>query len=1112
MKHRVWIVLSVLLLVGIGAILAEEGPPASETPTPTLTDTSSPSPLPPPTETPTPTPSSEPTDPPPPTTLPSPTSEPGDPSPTTEIPPTDEAAPSSTPVAPTGTTEPSPAPPGTELPTLTPLATMPSIPIVPWTPVFVDSFQAPNVAAWHFTGEGWAYTSQADGSSALQVFNSSAPAIYQSAPRADVAVEITVDVRAGSAHLYARYHEAFSYDAQLTPAGDVVLRRAGEVMAAAQIPGFDAAHPHQLRLSVVGSQIWIEVDGLVWLVVDDPAPLPPGAVGLGASFEPLADGTEPLPPQHIVTFVDFALYQPAGTPVILPTLTVPATLDYLPEMTEEPIPDGVTVTASADEPEETPTGIDETLTPDETIPPEATPTLSAYPPFEPLTVCFVGHRRDDQFSEWEIINPNPSPLSVNPLIEIHYDWAVYEDFNGGGDVIQEVEAGDYATPSTPYARSMWLVWYLVINGQPTEALGQTLVNADVSGRCGEAILPDMSIATATPAPYALPDNQISPRSFDMLSTDCSLSDSIDYVVVNTATELQEAVICANLWQRATPFPIYLAENAPTFELSDSLDITAQIEIYGRGMDESVINGAANAQMFDVSSGSLLLSHVTLNGSTSSGQHYGGGIYIWSGYVEIRDSRIQNNRALNGGGAIMLSTGNLVIERTQFLNNTAGGGAAIQVGGYGDSTGTLTGDCILFEGNHSPGQYANALLAVDLTQVTISMSAFKNTTVNEITVRDNAQVNVNGNYWEEPPPSVQIYDNGIITWDNVLLTDPTGDGGDPSCAPHDPVTVPGVSDGEYNIVLSSDWTQEERADIMTAVQKTGEALYTLSNSTDASGNLLFANPFTSPADAFNQVMTAGYIYFYRANEPSNQITFLYPPASETEYTRTVTRGACQTFNDLQTIICNWGDTRPSEPEYTIVHELGHIFDNSSAKQNGISLSNRVSNASFRDDRGWTMGWVIIRGTCSVEEFNRIRIDDPTYNDTNATIWRRGERGWGSGPGSNYSPSTGRPDQCITRESQNFTNFQQNPPPHENHPDLTELEMRSYESAADMFLNWVYRISGQGGFLNVSWKPNERANGQYCNQIEAGCPDGGNPGDARFNWMNDQMESIFREQGW
>jgi len=255
MQHRgKWmkrfaVVMSIMLLVLFAASTMAQDPTPMPAETPTLS----------PTETPLPTETLAPT--------------------ATSVPPTETETPSPSP-QPTNTLLPTDAPTHTYTftpvlsetsfvtPTVfiseTPLATAtltstPVLPTVAWIPVFNDSFAAPDLTAWNFTEPGWAYAPQPNGSGRLLVFNSNAPAFYQGIAAADVAVEVTVEVSAGTAHLYARHSGAFGYEARLTPTGEVVLLRAGVVMTTVTLPNFVASVPHRLRLNDENGKLIVDV-------------------------------------------------------------------------------------------------------------------------------------------------------------------------------------------------------------------------------------------------------------------------------------------------------------------------------------------------------------------------------------------------------------------------------------------------------------------------------------------------------------------------------------------------------------------------------------------------------------------------------------------------------------------------------------------------------------------------------------------------------------------------------------------------------------------------------------------------------------------------------------
>lgn len=171
------------------------------------------------------------------------------------------------------------------------------------------------------------------------------------------------------------------------------------------------------------------------------------------------------------------------------------------------------------------------------------------------------------------------------------------------------------------------------------------------------------------------------------------------------------------------------------------------------------------------------------------------------------------------------------------------------------------------------------------------------------------------------------------------------------------------------------------------------------------------------------------------------------------------------------------------QYTIVHELGHYFNNRSATSSGTSLYSRMESASVLDSAG-----VRVFGVA-------------------AGNWRRGARGWGSGPASTY-------DDAGNAVTIRVTNFQQNSYTANNALPGTAPSIRMVDEAtADMFLNWVYAVatSRAQGFLNISWLAGTPVE---CTSTEAGtaggCPDSTNPGNARYNWIDTQMQQIFAQQ--
>ncbi|KAB2893767.1 MAG: hypothetical protein F9K28_07400 [Bacteroidetes bacterium] len=293
----------------------------------------------------------------------------------------------------------------------------------------------------------------------------------------------------------------------------------------------------------------------------------------------------------------------------------------------------------------------------------------------------------------------------------------------------------------------------------------------------------------------------------------------------------------------------------------------------------------------------------------------------------------------------------------------------------------------------------------------------------------------------------------------------------------------------------EWSISELGEILAGVQATATIFSDFSTRT----------PSLQPIEAFRTVMDTP-----RGNDPTNfWLTFV----------RTSTqRGYCQTDNNTKTVTC-YGtillnpDNTPSQvTRYTVVHELGHVFDDKSntikSLTDYISETDSIAQQIIIDARGTVMG--VTRCTLSGD-----------------TVWIRGERGWGSGPGSDYTAiplgGTNAPDDvCGTPTRSHTTNFQQNAAPY------TGGNNHFGETAADMFLNWVY-----SAFSDRSWKPRDMVPNSNplvsCHDIPTGCMEtalnkGGTPGTARFNWMNSTqlitgtnrpkgiMRQIFGEHNW
>ncbi len=233
----------------------------------------------------------------------------------------------------------------------------------------------------------------------------------------------------------------------------------------------------------------------------------------------------------------------------------------------------------------------------------------------------------------------------------------------------------------------------------------------------------------------------------------------------------------------------------------------------------------------------------------------------------------------------------------------------------------------------------------------------------------------------------------------------------------------------------------------------------------------------------------YLYGSSAGQTAN---FSYP---------SVTQGYCKAFQEglvnqvirPAAIICNGdlidqynGTTLTLQAsEFTIIHELGHIFD--------YRISNGLSNPI---DGGFTL----------------LDCDRNIVMGNFINGWTRGRRGWGTGP-AQYRTLSGNVAPLVT-------DFQQNT---ENSP---------VEAAAESFLNWVYRkiASGGGaavntctsrpawdhwnglGYRNVEWSATPHPGFIADSRGIPGTSDASLPGDIRYFDMDTRIQNIFSTRGW
>ncbi len=140
------------------------------------------------------------------------------------------------------------------------------------------------------------------------------------------------------------------------------------------------------------------------------------------------------------------------------------------------------------------------------------------------------------------------------------------------------------------------------------------------------------------------------------------------------------------------YDLSIAGASEDLAATGDLDITTDITITGAGANQTTIDGADLDRVFDVRSGTVTLSGLTIQNGTAG---LGGGIDTQSASnLTLESVRLTANTATDGGGAIY-ARGVLNLDRVLVDNNTAtnnGGGLRFSVGSVGTITNsTLSGN-------------------------------------------------------------------------------------------------------------------------------------------------------------------------------------------------------------------------------------------------------------------------------------------------------------------------------------------------------------------------------------------------------------------------------------
>lgn len=583
--------------------------------------------------------------------------------------------------------------------------------------------------------------------------------------------------------------------------------------------------------------------------------------------------------------------------------------------------------------------------------------------------------------------------------------------------------------------------------------------------------------TLTPTPTAVPHDYFSQGSVRLMGSTYAVIEPGDIDGLEEAIDYSSFVIPTQLYR------IYLLEG--DYDLTHTLVVHGILEIYGRGRSKTYLKGSPSMNgIFTVPGSYLRLDNLTVwKGQTST---IGGGIHIQSAnaFVEITNTRFRENHADQDGGAIYLGDGRLIIRNSVFVDNSSDrGGAIFNLSAVTDA---LDARWVSFDNNTASDTGGGGILfnqvapgARNSTPLVIRNANLQNSQTTYLpkihrhtyAVDDGENITIDAklNFWIGPKVASDANLSGVktISQQTTPVIIPFGT----------PEPVPGGVLFEYGVIVedtAGTWgltPADEIAMIEAGVSKTALAL-----------QAQFGG--ATPQDAFKRVMIAS------------------------GFTRIIvnTSGTyCETsssFANVQAQITCYNGNILSE--YTVVHELGHVFTYrmGGAQPTPGTYYHFFSNPPITTTPG-VLGPLLDNQNLIVFGPRVVLLTvapGATANTTPQGDWVRGNRGWGSPAVT--PPAIPCPFQQNSFVVSDWVIRTSTPTP--NSPGATPEPLDTIliteidETAADMFLNWVYRRNGQGGFINANWIDVVVPPGN-CTVTPQPMPPGNDPGDARFKYM-------------
>ena len=172
----------------------------------------------------------------------------------------------------------------------------------------------------------------------------------------------------------------------------------------------------------------------------------------------------------------------------------------------------------------------------------------------------------------------------------------------------------------------------------------------------------------------------------------TLNDADDGVCDGAHCSLREAIRYA----ATNDSIVFLSSLNGTITLTGNTLIPKDVTITGNGARVLTVSGGGTKRVFDVQSGSVTISNLTILGG-NAGAGFGGDIVVNGGVLSLQNSVITNGAAVRGGGIYVNSGASLTLGDT-----TVSGNAANAEGGGIFNAGTINAINTTVSGNSSNG--------------------------------------------------------------------------------------------------------------------------------------------------------------------------------------------------------------------------------------------------------------------------------------------------------------------------------------------------------------------------------------------------------------------------